>query len=754
MKPLSAMKKALQANCKCITLLFLSCFYILNLTAQTGVVDVGKSFANITKITTGGTFNPNDVLEIRVTFAVRNVAPSQITAVQVFDTVPVKTTYQASTLRVSTNESITYKTFTDGVDTDPASSVGGNILMNLGTGATAAAGGTIKNSDRPSFYSGTCIIVACYRVRINATAIYGDTITIGGKVQYRISGVLTVKNFPAYRIILSQLNNTPCSNGKTISAASDSAGTFATGSTQNRAAAVLFATTYIKQNISTGGPQDYNYAIVNNSSANGSTNPNSPMPESPSVNRVFGLWDIGGDHTAATNTAFGNLPAAPGTRKGYMVLINSSYNTDTAYRETLSNLCPSTYYEFSGWFRNVCPRCGCDSTGKGSGSLGYLPGPGNDSSGVKPNINFEIDGLAYYTSGDVRYDRAAPWKKFGFTFLTKPGQTTANFMIRNNSPGGGGNDWALDDINVSHCGPTQIMNYNPFVTGCSANPFVVNLSDTIRYLFSNSYVYFKWQRSNVGGTIWTDIPGASGSGLPIMVNGQWQFVTNLAPFLATPADSGKYYRVIVATSAANLTGNCAYNDQSATMIRVINCGLLLATDFQQFKGQLVSEKGYLTWSASNEDNIKNYDIEKSLDGIIFNKIESLTAKNIAESFYNFTDPDNITGDTYYRLKMNDGNAAYKYSKVVHLAITEDFEVKNIINPFKTTISIGVNVAKEGMLNITLHNEEGQLVKSLQVSIKKGIDNIVLDNITGPDGIYFLSMEFNNKTIRKKLVKLN
>ena len=104
--------------------------------------------------------------------------------------------------------------------------------------------------------------------------------------------------------------------------------------------------------------------------------------------------------------------------------------------------------------------------------------------------------------------------------------------------------------------------------------------------------------------------------------------------------------------------------------------------------------------------------------------------------------------------MIDGNAAYKYSKVVHLAITEDFEVKNIINPFKTTISIGVNVAKEGMLNITLHNEKGQLVKSLQVSIKKGIDNIVLDNITGPDGIYFLSMEFNNKTIRKKLVKVN
>ena len=298
------------------------------------------------------------------------------------------------------------------------------------------------------------------------------------------------------------------------------------------------------------------------------------------------------------------------------------------------------------------------------------------------------------------------------------------------------------------------MNYNPFVTGCSANPFVVNLSDTIRYLFSNSYVYYKWQRSNVGGTIWTDIPGASGSGLPIIINGQWQFVTNLAPFLATPADSGKYYRVIVATSAANLTGNCAYNDQSATMIRVINCGLLLATNFEQFKGQLVSEKGYLTWSASEETNIKNYDIEKSTDGITFNKISSVTAKNIAESFYNFTDPDNLNSDTYYRLKMNDADAVYKYSKVVHLGIAEDFEVKNIINPFRNSISMNVIVAKEGTLIITLHNEKGQLVKSLKVQINKGIDNIVLDNIEGPTGVYFLSLDFNNKTIKRKLVKMD
>jgi hypothetical protein len=245
-------------------------------------------------------------------------------------------------------------------------------------------------------------MVACYRVRINAAANYGDTISIGGKVTYSIGGSPRTVNFTKYQIILSQLNISPCTNGTNVSAAGDSLGTFGSGTATNRATSLAFATTYTKVNVGTGAPQDYYYSIVKNSSPDSWTNPNSTMPEGTALHRVFGFWDIGGDHTGASNPAIGNPPPAAGTRAGYMVLINASYKTDTAYRETLTNLCPDTYYEFSAWFRNVCPRCSCDSIGRASGSSGYIPGPGNDSSGVKPNITFEIDGLAYYTSGEIK----------------------------------------------------------------------------------------------------------------------------------------------------------------------------------------------------------------------------------------------------------------------------------------------------------------------------------------------------------------
>ncbi len=752
------MKKNLHAIIPIACFIFTSLFY--QPVKSQNRVDVGKSFANLSKLSTGGTFNPGDTIEVRVTIAVKTVGTyTAADSVQVFDNVPAKTTYITGSLRIATNQGLTYKgPFSEALDGDQASNVGGAITINLGKYANGTKGGRIRSdTSKPSFYNSHCIMMACYKVRINAATAYGDSISFGGSIRYKTvtpANGWTITTFPTYKILIFAFSGS-CINGSAVSSASDSSGTFASGKFQNRSTALAFTTTYVKQNISTSQPNDYYYAIVNNSSADGWTNPNSTMPESPALHRVFGLWDIGGDHTAATNPALGNAPTAVGALGGYYVLVNASYNTDKAYQETLSNLCPNTYYEFSAWYRNICPRCSCDSNGRGSGSAGFIPYPGNDSSGVRPNLTFEIDGLAYYTTGDMKYDRVIPWKRYGFTFMTKATQTTANFVIRNNSPGGGGNDWAIDDIKIAHCGPTLTMNYNPIVLGCQANPFVVNLRDTVRSVYNN-YTYFKWQKSNVGGTIWADMtgPGTSGVGTPVLVGGLYQYVTALPPFLAYPADSGTYYRVIVGTTAANLIGNCAYNDGSATMIKVINCGIILNTNFSQFKGQLINKKAFLTWSALAEQNLNKYEIEKSTDGISFNTIASVNARNIAEAYYNYTDPEMIINNTYYRIKMTDNDGLFKYSAVILLSPDLKFEVRPLKNPFRDDISAEVIIPENSMLNLTIFNDKGQLLKTTQQLAAKGFNTITIENINAPAGIYILSVNFKNETIKTKLVKIN
>lgn len=720
-------------------------------------VDVGKSFANLSKLSSGGTFIPGDTIEVRVTLAVNTQSTSTIIDnVQIFDQVPAKTTFIPGSMRIATNEGITYKgNFTDGLDGDAGTKSGSAITINLGNGANGTTGGRIKSdSSRPTFYGKTCIMMACYRVKINTSVNWGDTLFFGGHIKYRMispNSGWTDYYFDSTKILIYREQNF-CSNGRSVSAASDYNGTFGNGTTQNRGPALAFSTTYLKVNITTNKPNDYYYAIVNNSSADGSTIPNVSIPN---AKRVFSVWDIGGDHTNSIIQKNGNLPTTPGSNGGYFVLVNASYNTNVAYQETLSNLCPNTYYEFTAWFRNVCPRCGCDSTGKGAGTAGYKTGPGNDSAGVKPNLTFEIDDLAYYSTGDIKYSRTEQWKRFGFSFITRANQTTAKFAIRNNSPGGGGNDWAIDDIDIVHCGPSLTMNYNPFVLGCSNAPFVVKLADTIKYIHPNSYIYYKWQRSNVGGTIWNDIPGASGVGSTTLVNGLYQYIVTLPAFLATPADSGTYYRVITATTLANLANDCAYNDQSKTMIKVIDCGNVLNPGIEQFKGKLVQGKAQLTWKVANEQDVMRYEIEKSNDGMWFEKIMNQNPVNEINATYNITDPISIEGNAYYRIKMILQDGTFRYSLVVVLSKSMKLEIKSLNNPFTNNLIVDIIVPTKADLILRLYNDKGQVCVTKQVKVSQaGLQNIVLHNLDCANGFYVLVASSNNETAKRKLIKIS
>ena len=118
-------------------------------------VDIGRRFANMSKLNSGGTFNPGDTVEVRVTIAViRQGTYTALDSVQVYDQVPAKTIYIPGSMRVATNEGLTFKgPFTEAVDADPGRNVGGNIIINLGNGANGTRGGRIRSdTSRPSFY--------------------------------------------------------------------------------------------------------------------------------------------------------------------------------------------------------------------------------------------------------------------------------------------------------------------------------------------------------------------------------------------------------------------------------------------------------------------------------------------------------------------------------------------------------------------------------------------------------------------------
>jgi gliding motility-associated-like protein len=184
-----------------------------------------------------------------------------------------------------------------------------------------------------------------------------------------------------------------------------------------------------------------------------------------------------------------------GDNNGYFMLINASYEPSNFYIQTINGLCEGTTYQFAAWMLNMC-----------------------SVSGTLPNITFTIektDGsiLSSYNTGDIPIVNPVTWKQYGFNFTTPPNVSTVILRMRNNAPGGVGNDVGLDDITFRAAGPSISIG----ATGFTGDSLSICANDTKNIVFQsmveNCYVStaYQWQLSTDDGVSWSDIPGATGN---------------------------------------------------------------------------------------------------------------------------------------------------------------------------------------------------------------------------------------------------
>lgn len=610
-------------------------------------------------------------------------------------------------------------------------------------------------------------MIASFRVRV--TALTGTNIsTGGGNMTYKPgSAAISTYTFPANTLRV-YTNYGICSNSIGANAiGTEFNGTFGSGQPRNRGTSGNVPVGYTYNFFDLNSPQDYYYGIANNTStrSNYTTSNSWAKPDNSSpTHRVFTVWDIIGDHTGALNPVLGN-PAADTVANptaGYMLVINAAYRIDSAFQQTISGLCPNTYYEISCWMRNICSKCGCDSNGKGatnsSGPPYYIPtGPG-DSSGVAPNLTFEIDGIDYYTSGNLMY--SGEWVKKGFTFLTGPSQTSFTLKFFNNAPGGGGNDWALDDISVSTCSPN--MSYSPSLTPIVCDSNILTIYDTVRSFFNN-YTYYKWQRSTDGGTTWTDVTAPSGPATPVWNGTAWEYVTSYTvPTTETlPANNGDLYRLVVATTSANLSNPlCNFTDiANIITLNVIICGPPLATQLLSFNGINNNGHAVLKWTISNDEEPLSFFIEKSTDGNQFNVIGRINkdqADNGDNQTYTFEDPEPLSNKAFFRIVMKNQWGQSILSRTIQLTNQkEGLSFVTVVNPFSVELLVDVASSQYSKSEAELIDATGKIVRSKMVDLVSGITRVRFENTMNlVPGIYFLRIRNQGSYIQRTVLKTN
>jgi hypothetical protein len=141
-------------------------------------------------------------------------------------------------------------------------------------------------------------------------------------------------------------------------------------------------------------------------------------------------------------------------------------------------------------------------------------------------------------------------------------------------------------------------------------------------------------------------------------------------------------------------------------------------------GRKVTDGNRLEWVTASEFNSDKFLVEKSLDGTSFENIGQVTAAGISNNItpYQYLDTKPINGNNYYRLKMIDRDATFRYSNIVLLSNGNNIAGSKLY-PNPTVLGRQVLLQLEGIargaVTISISGINGQIIKSFRATSTDG-----------------------------------
>jgi len=170
----------------------------------------------------------------------------------------------------------------------------------------------------------------------------------------------------------------------------------------------------------------------------------------------------------------------------------------------------------------------------------------------------------------------------------------------------------------------------------------------------------------------------------------------------------------------------------------------------KFTGEKVGNSNQLKWIVLNEIDVKAYELQKSLDGVNFNTITSVSSKTISainpKLDYGFTDNNSISNDGYYRLKQiaKDGSVLYSNIVLIKGLKISGLVVGNIFpNPVKSSLNVMIATSSNKLINISITDMNGKQVIRANRSINQGDNNLSFNLEKLAVGTYTISVTDTN-----------
>jgi hypothetical protein len=218
---------------------------------------------------------------------------------------------------------------------------------------------------------------------------------------------------------------------------------------------------------------------------------------------------------------------------------------------------------------------------------------------------------------------------------------------------------------------------------------------------------------------------------------------------STPFNTVGVY--IVRIKSTSFSGaNCeSYTTATVTVTSPLPVNLI------SFDAHFENSAVSVIWKTASEQNVSHYEVERSYDGNIFNRIGTINSGNYSSAHqYSFVD-NNISSDIiYYRIKIVDADGKIKYSKIVVVRVSKFLTIETVQpNPFKDGFEIKINSVKETNINIKLTDIVGRIISEQKTDLRKGSNSLNITQLEKlPGGVYLLIVKSNEQTFTSKLIK--
>jgi len=289
--------------------------------------------------------------------------------------------------------------------------------------------------------------------------------------------------------------------------------------------------------------------------------------------------------------------------------------------------------------------------------------------------------------------------------------------------------------------------YREYIQYQLSSPMIPGTVYEVSYFLTNGITSIHGYGCNHIGAYFSTTPITQAGGAPIPVV---PHVEDPGVFFSNTWQKKTFTFIATAPYTFVTIGNF-YNNANTTIVQFVFPSTLVAAYYYiddvivqavsplpvgliSFSGEHRDQLNYLEWSTATEINNDHFDVERSPDGINFDKVGDVAGSGNSNQVihYFFTDENYNEGINYYRLKQWDTNGDFINSHIIAIDNKNARENCTLIVTGKNEILLPKCPAKEGILRI--FDLGGRLIKELQAG-KTQSSEIDLSGLE--DGIYLL-----------------